>query len=177
VAEGFEAVEILDGPAIFTFGLSPVPEHETDRVRFFCYPAEAFGYAVVAVLLSGDFNVAIADHIRVHRDEGVVSAVEDVVQSAGEHAGVETSAAEDQLLRHGDALNRDEFLSVDRFIAGDSVGLEFFDFVEVFEAHDGEGRRTETVFDCVAGTSRFAVNCSGSRGSLRVLPICGETFL
>jgi hypothetical protein len=150
MAESFEAVEVLDGPAIFAFGLGPVAEHQANAVRFLCHPAEAFGDAVIAILLAGDFDIAIADHVRVHGDEGIVGSVQDVVEGAGEHAGVEAGAAEDQLLRHGDALDRDEFLSVDRFIAGDSVGLELFDFVEVFEAHNCEGRGAESVFDGIA---------------------------
>jgi hypothetical protein len=32
-------------------------------------------------------------------------------------------------------------------VAGDGAGFEVADFVEFFEAHNGEGRATEDVFD------------------------------
>ena len=137
VAERFEPVEILDGAAVFAFGLGAVAKHETDGVRFLRDAAETFGYAVIAVLSASDFDVAVADHVRVHRDEGVVGAVEDVIEGAGEHARIETRAAKHHLLRESDSLDRDEFLGVYGFIAGDSVGFQFVDFAEVLEAHDG----------------------------------------
>ena len=65
MAESFEAIEVLDGAAALAFGLGAVAEHETDTVRFFCNPAEALGYAVVPILLVGDFNIAVTDHARV----------------------------------------------------------------------------------------------------------------
>ena len=137
VAERFEAIEILDGAAVFALGLRPVAEHQANRVRFLRDAAEAFGYAVIAVLRASDFDIAVADHVRVHRDEGVVGAVEDVIEGAGEHARVETRTAKHHLLRESDSLDRDEFLGVYGFIAGDSVGFQFVDFAEVLEAHDG----------------------------------------
>src|SRR5579883_3275022 len=78
---------------------------------------------------------------RIHGDDGVVGAVDDVVEGAGEHAGIEAGPAKHHLLRESNALDRDEFLGVDGFIAGDVVGLEFVDFIDVFKAHDGEDER------------------------------------
>ena len=149
IAESFEAIEILNGAPIFAFGLRAVAEHEANRVRFFCDAAEAFGYAVIAVLRARDFDIAVTDHIGIHGNDGVVGAIEDVVESAGEHAGIETGGAEHQLLRESDSLDRDEFLGVDGFIAGDRVGSELIDFGELFETHDGEGRGAEGVVDRV----------------------------
>ena len=74
-------------------------------------------------------------------------AVESVIESDGEEAGFEAVTAKDGLLGKGDALDGEEFLGVGGTIAGDGVGFEVRDFVEFFEAHDGEGRTAEGVFD------------------------------
>jgi hypothetical protein len=72
VAEGLEAIEILDSTAVFAFGLGAVAERQANSVRFLRDPAEPFGYAVVPVLLAGDFDIAIADHVRVHGMRGLL---------------------------------------------------------------------------------------------------------
>jgi hypothetical protein len=176
IAESFEAIEILDGAAVFAFGLGAVTEHEANRIGFFCDAPEAFGYAVIAVLRARDFDIAVTDHVRVHGDEGIVRAVEDVVEGAGEHARIEAGAAEHHLLRESDSLDRDEFLGVDRFIAGYSVGPEFIDFGEIFETHDGEGRGAEAVVDRVGighakrfSDSRSNIGANGIAGIFRLL--------
>jgi hypothetical protein len=147
IAQGFEAIEILNGAAVLAFRLSAVAEHQADRIGLLRDAAEAFGDAVIAVLSAGDFDIAAADHVGIHRDDGVVASVDDVVHGAREHAGIETRAPEHHLLGEGDALDRDEFLGVHRLIAGDGVGSEPVDFGEVFETHDGEGRRAEIVMN------------------------------
>jgi hypothetical protein len=45
----------------------------------------------------------------------------------------------------------EEFLRVHGLVDGHEVGLETRDFVEFFEAHDGEGGGSEAVFASVLG--------------------------
>jgi hypothetical protein len=45
----------------------------------------------------------------------------------------------------------------------DGIGFEVYDFVEIFETHDGEGRPAETVFDRVLEGFRPAFGGCGDR--------------
>ena len=49
-AEGFEAVEFLDGAAVLALGLGLIAEEKLPGVFLFCRAAETFGDGVVAVL-------------------------------------------------------------------------------------------------------------------------------
>jgi hypothetical protein len=68
---------------------------------------------------------------------GVV--VEGYVEAVGEEAGFEAGGAEDRLLRERHALEGEQFLGVDGLVDGGEISFEMGDFVEVFEADDGEG--------------------------------------
>ena len=106
---------------------------------------EAFGESVVAVLVAGGFDVAIAGEFFRHGDKRLAGGIENIVEARGEEAGFEACGAEHGLLRQGDAFDGEEFLRVDGFIDGDEVGFEVVDLVEIFQADDGELGGGETV--------------------------------
>ena len=95
----------------------------------------------------------------------------------GEKAGFESRGAEDHLLCQGDALDGEELLGIDGLVAGDGVGFELRDFIEFFETDDGEGRRSETMFDGIAGRSGLPFRGARAGGCNGVGAVGGETFL
>src|SRR6266849_3837796 len=76
------------------------------------------------------------------------------------------------LLGDRDALDGEELLRVDGLIDGDEVGLEPGDFLEFFEADDGECGGGEFVFARALGAAGFAFGSAGSSALLRVAAVC-----
>jgi hypothetical protein len=155
LAEGFEAVELLYGPAVVAFSLGLVAQQEGEAVGLAGHAMEAVAQQVVAILGAGDFDIAVAGDGGVHEADGFAAAIEGRVEAGGEVAGFETGAAKDGVLG-------EELLGVDGLVDGDEVVAEAGDFLEVFKADDGEGGPGENVF---AG-----VRCGG------VGAIGGEAF-
>jgi hypothetical protein len=79
-------------------------------------------------------------------------------------------------LSEGEAFDGEEFLGVDGLVDGQEVGSEMVDFLEVFEANDGEGGGSEAVFAgilCGAGLTLRGARPGGFGG---VGAIGGELF-
>jgi hypothetical protein len=114
---------------------------------------EAHAQQEVAVLRTGDFDIAIAGEFLVHEVWDVGGGFEGLIEAGGEEAGFQAGGAEDGLLGEGDALDGKEFLGVDGLVDGEEVLPEVVDFLEVFEADDGEGGGGEAV---LAGVLRGA---------------------
>ena len=108
--------------------------------------------------------------------KGVAVGVEGFVEAGGEEAGLEAGGAEHGLLGEGHALDGEEFLGVDGLVDGDEVGFEMGDFLEVFEADDGEGGGGEAVFAGVLGGAGLAFGGAGAGGLGGVGAIGGELF-
>ncbi len=142
--QALQAKELFEGAAVIALGLDAITERKVHQVRLLCDAPEPFGEVEIPVLLAGNFDIA-ANHVRDHAGDWVVVGIDGIVQGGGEEAGIETGGAEDELLRDGHALEREHFLGVDRAIAGDEVGFEIADLVDVFEADDAEGRGGEGV--------------------------------
>jgi hypothetical protein len=70
----------------------------------------------------------------------------------------------------------EEFLGVDGLVDGDEVVAEAGDFLEVFEADDGEGGPGEDVFAGVLGRVGLALGGAGAGGPGGVGAIGGEAF-
>jgi hypothetical protein len=142
-----EPFPIFHGPAILTLGVGLITHQNTPDVRFLHHDAEAFAQGEVAVLRTGDFNIAIARELLVHEADGAAIALEAVIEGGGEEARFETVAAQHLLLAESDAFDGPEFLGIDGAITGDSVGFEIADFGDLLKAHNGEGGAAENVFD------------------------------
>jgi hypothetical protein len=67
-------------------------------------------------------------------------------------------------LGEGDALQGEELLGVDGLVDGDEVVAEAGDFLEVFEADDGEGGTSEDVLAGVLGRVGLALRGARSGG-------------
>ena len=80
------------------------------------------------------------------------------------------------MLGEGDAFEGEEFLGVDGLVEGDEVVLEVGDFLEVFEADDGEGGGGEAVFAGILGGAGLALRGAGAGGLGGVGAIGGELF-
>jgi hypothetical protein len=117
--------------------------------------AEALGHGKVVVLGAGDGEI-VSEHPAAEGAWWSAVGMHDLVEGAGEHAGFEARGAEDHLLRDGDALDGEHLLGVDGAVAGDGVGFEFGDSVEIFEADAGEVGAGEFVLDGVAGGASLA---------------------
>jgi len=174
--EGFESLELLYGPAVVAFRLGLVAQQEGETVGLAGHAMEAIAQQVVAVLGAGDFDIAIAGDGGVHEADGFAAAIEGRVQAGGEVAGFEAGAAEDGVLGEGDALQGEELLGVDGLVDGDEVVAEAGDFLEVFEADDGEGRSGEDVFAGVLGRVGLALRGAGSGGFGGVGAVGGEAL-
>jgi hypothetical protein len=112
---------------------------------------EAHAQQEVPVLRAGDFDIAIAGEILVHEVGDVGGGFESLIEAGGEEAGFEAGGAEDGLLGEGDALDGKEFLGVDGLVDGEEVLPEVVNFLEVFEADDGEGGGGESMLAGVLG--------------------------
>jgi hypothetical protein len=137
---------------------------------------EAIAQQEVAVLGASDFDIAIAGDGGIHEADGFAAAVEGGVEAGGEVAGFEAGAAEDGVLCQGDAFEGEEFLGVDGLVDGDEVVAEAGDFLEVFEANDGEGGGGEDVFAGILGRAGLALGSAGSSGAGGVGAIGGEAL-
>jgi hypothetical protein len=143
-------------------GLGLIAQQEGEAVGF-------AGQQVVAILGAGDFDIAIAGDGGVHQADGLAAAIEGGVQAGGEVAGFQAGAAEDGVLG-------EELLGVDGLVDGDEVVAEAGDFLEVFEADDGEGGPGEDVFAGVLGRVGLARRGARSGGFGGVGTIGGEAF-
>ena len=108
MAEGFQAVEFLEGAAVLAFRLGLVAQEELPGVGLAVQAVEAIGEGIVAVLLAGDLDVA--DEVLAHGGEGPALVVQTLVEAGGEEAGFESGGADEGLLGEGDALDGEEFL-------------------------------------------------------------------
>src|ERR1700686_5918780 len=140
--EGLEAVEILEGAAIFAFSNDLVTKEQRPGLGYLAsgHAMEAFGGGVGAVLGLRDGEIAIADEVLGHADEEAAGGVEGFVEASGEEAALEVGDAEHGLLGEGDALDGEQLLGIDGTVNGNQIGAEAGDFLEIFEADDGEGR-------------------------------------
>src|ERR1700680_1135505 len=105
--EGLQAIEILEGPAIFAFGLDLIAEEQRPGVGSLVagHALEAIGEGVVAVLGFGNLDIAMDDEVLGHGNEELAGGVEGFVEATSEEAGLEAGDAEHGLLREGDALD------------------------------------------------------------------------
>jgi hypothetical protein len=176
--EGLQALEILEGAAIFAFGLDLIAQEQRPGVGspVAGHALEAIGEGVVAVLGFGDFDIAMADEVLGHGDEELARGVEGVVEATGEEAGFEACDAEDGLLGEGDALDGEQLLGVGGLVDGDKIGAEVRDFLEVFEADDGESGGGEAVLAGVLGGAGLAPGGAGTGGVSGIGAIGGELF-
>src|ERR1017187_7552853 len=138
---------------------------------------EAFAEDEIAILGAGDFDVAIAGEFRGHQMHGLALGVEGFVGAGGEWAGFEAGGADEGLLAGGDALDGEEFLGVDGAVEVERILAELVDFVEVFEANDGEGVAGEAVFAGVEGGFHLTGGGTGAGGFLRVDAVGGDLFV
>jgi len=175
-AEGFETVEILDGAAVEAFGLGLVAEELQPGIGIAGDAMEAFGERAVALLGAGDFELAIAEELRVDEVDGL-GGVHGVVERGGEEAAFEASGAQQGLLGEGDALDGEKLLGVDGVVDFDEVGAEIDDVVGLFEEDDGEGGCQESVFAGVLGRSGFAFGGTRTRRAGGVGLVGGELFV
>ena len=155
--EGFESLELLDGPAVVTFRLGLITQQESEAIGLTGHAMEAVAEQEVAVLGAGDFDIAVAGDGGIHEADGFAGAAEGHVEAGGEETGFEAGAAEDGVLGEGDAFESEEFLGIDGLVKGDEVVAEAGDFLEVFEADDGEGRSGELVFAGILGRASLAL--------------------
>jgi hypothetical protein len=176
MAESFEAVEIFESAAVLAFGLGLIAEEDGPAVGLAGEAEEAFGETVIAILGARDFDGAISGEFLAHGCEGAIVGVESLVEGRCEEAGFEPGGAEDGLLGEGHAFEGEEFLRVDRPVDGDEVGLEASDFLEVFEADDGEGGGGEAVLDRVLCGAGLALRSLGAGGLGGVSSVGGELF-
>jgi len=124
---------------------------------------EAIAQQVITVLGLADFN--IRGELRVHGRAELSVGVEGFAQAKAEESGFEAGGAEDGLLGEGDALDGEEFLGVDGVVDGDEVLPEVGDFIEVFQADDGEAGSGEAVFAGVLGRAGLAFRGAGAGGA------------
>jgi hypothetical protein len=105
--QSLEAVEILEGPAVFAFGQDSVAQEQGPGVGSLVagHALEAIGEGVVAVLGFGDFDIAMANEVLGHANKELAGGVEGFVEATGEEAGFEAGDAEHGLLGQGDALD------------------------------------------------------------------------
>ena len=176
MAESFEAVEIFEGAAVLALGLGLVAEEDGPAIGLAAEAEESFGEAVVAVLGASDFDGAISGEFLAHGCEGAIVGVEGCVEGGCEQAGLEPGGAEDGLLGKGHAFEGEQFLGVDGLVDGDEVELEAGDFLEVFEADDGEGGSGEAVLEGVLRGAGLAFGSVGAGRVGGVSSVGGELF-
>jgi hypothetical protein len=121
-----------------TFGLGLIAQEEAKTVGLAGHAMEAVAEQVIAVLGAGDLDIAVAGDDGVHEADGLAAVVEGHVEAGGEETGFQAGAAEDGVLGQGDAFEGEELLGIDGLVEGDEVVAEVGDFLEVFEADDGE---------------------------------------
>jgi hypothetical protein len=115
--------------------LGLIAQKERPGIAFADYAAKTLGEGEVAVLGTGD--IQIADQFFGHEDNGVPCAVQGFVQASGEEAGFQAGGAEQRVLGESDALDGEQFLRVDGLVDGDEVVLEAGDCGPI--GHPGGG--------------------------------------
>jgi hypothetical protein len=138
---------------------------------------EAFGERIVAILGACDFDIAITDEFLGHGKDRIPGGFEGLIEACGKQAGLEARGTEDCLLGQGHALDSEEFLGVNGLISCHKVGLEVGDFLEVFQADDGERGGPKTMLAGVLGGMGLAVGGAGSGGVSGVGAIGGELLV
>src|ERR1017187_8484496 len=108
---------------------------------------------------------------------GFALGVEGFVEAGGEEAGFEAGGADEGQLAGGDALDGEEFLGIDGAVEVERVLAELVDFVEVFEADDGEGVAGEAVLAGVEGGFHLTGGGTGAGGFLSVDAVGGGLFV
>lgn len=141
-AEGFQAVEFLDGAPVEPLGLGLVAEKEAEAFGL-GEVVEAIGEGVVTVLLASDID--IADELSFESAERLVGAAEGDIETAGEEAGFQPRGAKHGLLGDRCAFQRKELLGVDRPVSRDEVGFEAIEIFEGFNSYDDEVGAGEAV--------------------------------
>ena len=173
---GSDPVVVVDGSAVEALVLGLVAEEEFPGVVGDGHAFEALGEGEVAVLGLGDFDVAIADEVGGHGEEGLVAAAQSVIEAGGEEAAFEAGGAEEGLAADGHALEGEQFFGVDGFVGGDEVGAEVGDFVEVFQADDGKDGGGEAVLAGVLGGCGLALSGARTGGESGVGAVGSELF-
>ena len=135
-AERFDALELLDGAAEKAFRLSLIAQEKGEGVGLAEEAVEAFGQAVAAILGGGDLDVL--DHVVMEQDEGPAIGVEDLVEAGGVEAALDAGADDERLLGQGHAFDGEKLLRIDGLVAGDKVGAEVVDGIELLEADNRE---------------------------------------
>jgi len=156
--------------------LGLVAEEEGEAVGELGEALEAVGEGVVAVLGLDDLDI-VGNHIFGHGEEVVAVAAQGVVHALGEEAAFQAGDAEQGLLGDGDALQGDHLLGVDGLVDGHEVGFEAADFLDVFQADDGEAGGGEIVFDGVLGGAGLAFGGARSGGPGGVGAVGSATFI
>src|ERR1019366_4841033 len=95
----------------------------------------------------------------------------------GEEAGLDAGGADDGNLAGGDAFDGEEFLGVHGAVEIQGVLAELVDFVELFEADDGEGVAGEAVLAGVEGGFHLTGGGAGAGGFLSVDAVSGGLFV
>jgi hypothetical protein len=137
--------------------------------------AEAFGDGVVAVL------AALPDEALGQVDDRMSDVIRDVVAKASEEAGFETGGAEDGVLGQSDALDGEQFLSVDGLVDGDEVGAESGNGLAILDADDGEIGGSEAMATGILGGAGLTgggarAGGAGGVGAIGGVPLWGDEF-
>jgi len=69
MAQGLEPFEFLDRPAVKALGLGLITEEQGPTTGLADQAMEAFGERVVAILGTGDFDIAITDEFLCHGED------------------------------------------------------------------------------------------------------------
>jgi hypothetical protein len=127
---------------------------------------EADAQRVIAVLGAGDFDIAIAGEFLAHGEERLPERVDGLAEAGGEETAFEAGGAENGLLGEGHALGPrgypEHLLGIDGLVDGQEVLPEVGDFLEVFEADDGEGGGGEAVLAGILGGAGLALGSARS---------------
>ena len=161
--QGLQPVEFLHLATVKTLRLGLIAQEEGPSVGLADAAPKSFAEQEVAGLRARDFD--FADEVRVGHDRRSIPKIEDFVEGGGEEAGFQAGGTEEGLLGEGDALDGEKFLGVEGLVEGHEVVPEVGDFIEVFEADDGEGGGGESMFAGVLCGAGFAFRGAGA-GSL-----------
>ena len=137
-----------------------VAQKQRNTVALAGQELEAIGEDEIAVEIAGDFH-ALGQFLAERQGRGALGA-EGLVHAGGEQAAFEAGGAEHGLLGDGHALEGEQFLGVDGLVAGDEVGAEVSDFLDVFEADDGEAGGGEAMLAGILGGAGLACRRSWS---------------
>jgi hypothetical protein len=169
VGESFEALELLHGAAEKAFGLRLIAQELRESSGLAKQAAEALGQTVAAILGLGDLD--IVRHVVVEEDEGPAVGIEGLVEARGIESAFDAGTDEERLLGESGAFDGEELLGIGGLVAGDEVGAEVVDDIELFDANDREVAALEGVaaFDlgiCFGVGGRFLGHCLAFRDEL-----------